>query len=112
HVQHGSVWRAVVVAGVASVAILVVRTAFVTPLIGIQARRARRGKAVRATLTAFQDRLDERAATVSRTADTTEGTGPTGRRRKGRRSTAERIDRIQDVVRRRRADIDYDLSRP
>lgn len=112
HVQHGSVWRAVVVAGVASVAILVVRTAFVTPLIGIQARRARRGEAVRATLTAFQDRLDERAATVSRTADTTEDTGPTGRRRKGRRSTAERIDRIQDVVRRRRADIDYDLSRP
>src|SRR5690606_4222139 len=56
--------------------------------------------------------LDERAATWSRTTDTTEETGTAGRRRKGRRSTAARIDRIQDAVRRRRADIDYDLSRP
>ncbi|WP_211240107.1 cation:proton antiporter, partial [Promicromonospora kroppenstedtii] len=58
----GSLGQAVVVAAVASLAILLVRTAFVTPLIAIQARRARRGEAVRETLTAFQDRIDQRAA--------------------------------------------------
>nr|BFF21810.1 sodium:proton antiporter [Promicromonospora thailandica] len=106
----GSLWRAAVVAGMASVAILVVRTAFVTPLIGIQARRARRGEAVRETLTAFQDRLDQRAAAAP-TAPPSAGPGR-GKRPKGRRSAAERLERVQDALRRRRADIDYDLSRP
>lgn len=103
----GSVWRAAVVAGIASVAILVVRAAFVTPLIGIQARRARRGEAVRETLTAFQDRIDQRAAATP-PDEPDHGPG----RRKGRRTTAERLERIQGTLRRRTADIDYDLSRP
>ncbi|MFD6445905.1 cation:proton antiporter [Promicromonospora sp. NPDC060204] len=105
----GSVWQAVQVAAIAAVAILVVRAAFVTPLIGIQARRARRGEAVRETLTAFQDRIDQRAAAAPpASAEPEQGTG----RRKGRRSTAERLERIQGTLRRRTADIDYDLARP
>ncbi|MFE7507509.1 cation:proton antiporter [Promicromonospora sp. NPDC057488] len=104
----GSVWQAAVVAAVASLAILLVRTAFVTPLIAIQGRRARRGEAVRETLTAFQDRIDQRAAATPPPAEPAEG----GRGRKGRRSTAERLERIQGTLRRRTADIDYDLSRP
>ncbi|MFI2364972.1 cation:proton antiporter [Promicromonospora sp. NPDC019610] len=105
----GSVWQAFGVAAIAAVAILVVRAAFVTPLIGIQARRARRGEAVRETLTAFQDRIDQRAAATPPTP--TEPDQATGRR-KGRRSTAERLERIQGTLRRRTADIDYDLARP
>ncbi|MFD7022719.1 cation:proton antiporter [Promicromonospora sukumoe] len=103
----GSVWQAAVVAAIAGAAILVVRAAFVTPLIGIQARRARRGEAVRETLTAFQDRIDQRAAAAP---PPTETDGVTGR--KGRRSTAQRLERIQGTLRRRTADIDYDLARP
>lgn len=105
----GSVWQAVQVAAIAAVAILVVRAAFVTPLIGIQARRARRGEAVRKTLSAFQDRIDQRAAAAPpASAEPEQATG----RRKGRRSTAERLERIQGTLRRRTADIDYDLARP
>lgn len=104
----GSLWQAVVVAAIASLAILVVRAAFVTPLIAIQGRRARRGEAVRETLTAFQDRIDQRAAATPPPPEPAEG----GRRRRGRRSTAERLERIQGTLRRRTADIDYDLSRP
>ncbi|GAA2225458.1 sodium:proton antiporter [Promicromonospora sukumoe] len=104
----GSVWQAAVVAAIAGAAILVVRAAFVTPLIGIQGRRARRGEAVRETLTAFQDRIDQRAAAAPPPTETDEGTG----RRKGRRSTAQRLERIQGTLRRRTADIDYDLARP
>lgn len=104
----GSVWQAAVVAAIAGAAILVVRAAFVTPLIGIQARRARRGEAVRETLTAFQDRIDQRAAATPPPTEADQGTG----RRKGRRSTAQRLERIQGTLRRRTADIDYDLARP
>jgi len=97
----GSVWRAAVVAAMAGAAILVVRAAFVTPLIGIQARRAQRGEAVRETLTAFQDRIDQRAAAAPQPAAGT-----------GRRSATTRLARIQVGLRRRTADIDYDLARP
>jgi CPA1 family monovalent cation:H+ antiporter len=101
----GSVLQAAVLAAIAGAAVLVVRAAFVTPLIAIQARRARRGEAVRETLSGFQDRVDQRvAATPQAAAEDTAG--------KGRRSTAARLERIQGTLRRRTADIDYDLSRP
>lgn len=101
----GSVLQAAVVAAIAGAAVLVVRTAFVTPLIAVQARRARRGQAVRETLTDFQDRIDRRvAATPPPPAEDEHG--------KGRRSTAARLERIQGTLRRRTADIDYDLARP
>ena len=107
----GSVWQAAVVAAIASAAVIVVRTAFVTPLIGIQSRRARRGEAVRETLTGMQDRLDQRAAAAPlRAAEPAEPAEPA--ESKGRRSTAARLERIQGVLRRRTADIDYDLARP
>jgi CPA1 family monovalent cation:H+ antiporter len=100
----GSVLRAAAVAAVAGAAVLVVRAAFVTPLIAIQARRARRGQAVRETLSGFQDRIDLR---VAATPPSDAGTG-----RKDRRSTAARLTRIQDTLRRRTADIDYVLAKP
>ena len=104
--SSGSVWQAAAVAAVAGAAVLVVRAAFVTPLIALQARRARRGEAVRETLTGFQDRIDLRvAATPPSTAGSDED-------KKGRRSTAARLERIQGTLRRRTADIDYDLARP
>lgn len=100
-----SVLQAAAVAAIAGAAVLVVRAGFVTPLIAIQARRARRGKAVRETLSGFQDRIDQRvAATPPPSTETAEG--------KGRHSTAARLERIQGTLRRRTADIDYDLSRP
>ncbi len=106
----GSVWHAAVVAAIASAAVLAVRTAFVTPLVGIQARRARRGEAMRETLTSIQDRLDQRAAAAPPPAtEPAEGKPSEG---KGRRSTAARLERIQGTLRRRTADIDYDLAKP
>jgi CPA1 family monovalent cation:H+ antiporter len=105
--EHGdiSLWQAAAVAAVAGAAVLVVRAAFVTPLISIQARRARRGEAVRETLTGIQDRLDQRAAAApARAGEPAEGNG--------RRSPAARQERIRGLLRRRTADIDYDLSRP
>lgn len=101
----GSVLQAAGLAAIAGAAVLVVRAAFVTPLIAIQARRARRGEAVRETLSGFQDRIDQRVAATPPPSDEP----PAG---KGRRSTAARLERIQGTLRRRTADIDYDLSRP
>ncbi|WP_369373598.1 cation:proton antiporter [Promicromonospora sp. Populi] len=99
----GSVWQAAVVAVIASAAVLVVRAAFVAPLIVLQSRRARRGEAVRETLSGIQDRLDQRAAAAPPAA----AEAP-----KGRRSRAARLERIQGTLRRRTADIDYDLAKP
>ncbi|MEU4383958.1 sodium:proton antiporter [Promicromonospora sp. NPDC023805] len=102
---NGSVLQAAGVAAIAGAVVLVVRAAFVTPLIGIQARRARRGEAVRETLSGFQDRIDLRvAATPPPAAGNAEV--------KGRRSTAARLERIQGTLRRRTADIDYVLAKP
>jgi NhaP-type Na+/H+ or K+/H+ antiporter len=102
---NGSVLQAAGVAAIAGAVVLLVRAAFVTPLIGIQARRARRGEAVRETLSGFQDRIDLRvAATPSPVAGNAEV--------KGRRSAAARLERIQGTLRRRTADIDYVLAKP
>ncbi|MFC8797923.1 cation:proton antiporter [Promicromonospora sp. NPDC057138] len=104
----GTVLQAAGLAAVAGVAVLVVRAAFVTPLIGLQARRARRGEAVRETLSGVQDRIDQRVARApTPTAQAVESVGG-----KDRRSTSARLERIQGTLRRRTADIDYDLSRP
>lgn len=106
----GSVWQAAVLAAIASAAVLAVRTAFVTPLVAIQARRARRGEAMRETLTGIQDRLDQRvAAAPPPAAEPDDGKPSEG---KGWRSTAARLERIQGTLRRRTADIDYDLAKP
>lgn len=102
---NGSVLQAAGVAAIAGAVVLLVRAAFVTPLIGIQARRARRGEAVRETLSGFQDHIDLRvAATPSPAAGNAQP--------KGRRSTAARLERIQGTLRRRTADIDYVLAKP
>ena len=70
---NGSVLQAAGLAAIAGAVVLLVRTAFVTPLIAIQARRARRGEAVRETLSGFQDRIDLRvAATPSPAAEDTQ----------------------------------------
>jgi CPA1 family monovalent cation:H+ antiporter len=102
----GSVLQAAGLAAIAGTAVLVVRASFVTPLIAIQARRARRGEAVRETLSGFQDRIDQRVAAAPPPS------AETAADKKGRRSTAARLARIQGTLRRRTADIDYDLSRP
>ncbi|WP_242504322.1 cation:proton antiporter [Promicromonospora panici] len=103
----GSVLRAAGVAAIAGAAVLVVRAGFVTPLVAIQGRRSRRRQAVRETLSGFQERIDQRVAATPSSAEATEGAEG-----KGRRSTAARLERIQGTLRRRTADIDYDLSRP
>ena len=102
-VQTGtaSVWHAAGIAAVDGVAVIVVRSGFVAPLIAIQSRRARRGEAVRGTLAEFQVRIDERAAAAPPAA------ADEGKRRRG-----TRLERIQGTLRRRTADIDYDLARP
>lgn len=100
---NGSVLQAAGVAAIAGAVVLVVRAAFVTPLIGIQARRARRGEAVRETLSGFQDRIDLRVAAAPPSA---------AGNAEGRRSNAARLERIQGTLRRRTADIDYVLAKP
>src|SRR6478735_6049574 len=57
---HGSLWRAVGIAALAAVVILVVRSAYVATLLRSLARRARRGESMRDVIEGMQEKLDAR----------------------------------------------------
>jgi CPA1 family monovalent cation:H+ antiporter len=58
--EHGSLWLGAGVAALAAVAVLVVRGAYLAPLLWQLDRRARRGQAARDVLAQVQERIDER----------------------------------------------------
>ena len=120
--EHRSAWDALAVAGLAAVAVLTVRAAFVAPLLGLLHRRARLGEAVRGQIQHAQDRIDERIEAGDASDLTAEFApvlpgGPTQaidkRRIAGPPGDARaRMGRIQAMLQRRAADIDYLTSQP
>lgn len=83
---HGSVWDAVGVAAVGAMGVLVIRAAFVLPLLRLLARRRRHGEQVRGMLEGMQDRI------AGKSLDTV---------------SEERVERFRTRIGRRLADIDY-----
>lgn len=115
---HGSLWRAVGIAALAAVVILVVRSAYVATLLRSLARRARRGESMRRVIEGMQEKLDARFA-----ADGTpvapvvgEEPAPGTPERRGAAMVAkappERVGRLRSSLRRRAADIDYLTAEP
>ncbi|MGO1295031.1 MAG: cation:proton antiporter, partial [Cellulosimicrobium funkei] len=112
---HGSLWRAVGIAALAAVVILVVRSAYVATLLRSLARRARRGESMRGVIAGMQEKLDARFAADG--TPVTPATPPPARpapgtpERRGAEMVAkappERVGRLRSSLRRRAADIDY-----
>ncbi|WP_425955698.1 cation:proton antiporter [Xylanimonas sp. McL0601] len=133
--EHGSLWLGVGVAALAATGVLVVRAAYVAPLLGSLARRARRAQATRGVLASVQERIETRLADAEpdgvvtlgprASEDTTadgggsRGTGgplvlpgagrPGGARRE---VPVARMRRLQTGLVRRVADIDYLSAKP
>jgi monovalent cation/hydrogen antiporter len=138
--ERGDLWGAVGVAALTIVAVLVVRAAYVLPLVRSAGRRARRGEQVRGAITGIQRRLDEKfgpdgaprdPAARGPAGDVSTGVtaqmraidphlpgpvpplhGPLGRSGRGSADPQERVGRARDVLRRRAADIDYLREQP
>ncbi len=90
---HAGAWHAVGLAAIALVAAVVIRAAYVAPLLAGLARRAQRGASIKSVLA---DPSDRRGAAL---------------RRRLPRSAAQN-ERLRTAVRRRVADIDYSLGAP
>jgi monovalent cation/hydrogen antiporter len=138
--ERGDLWGAVGVAALTIVAVLLVRAAYVLPLVRSAGRRARRGEQVRGAITGIQRRLDEKfgpdgaprdPAARGPAGDVSTGVtaqmraidphlpgpvpplhGPLGRSGRGSADPQERVGRARDVLRRRAADIDYLREQP
>ncbi|MCO7273533.1 cation:proton antiporter [Cellulosimicrobium cellulans] len=113
---HGSLWRAVGIAALAAVVILVVRSAYVATLLRSLARRARRGESLRGVIQGMQEKIDARFGPAESPVETYE---PSGRHRGGAPRTGgpkevpqARVGRIRTSLRRRAADIDYLTAEP
>ncbi|MGN7701533.1 cation:proton antiporter [Cellulosimicrobium sp. 22601] len=113
---HGSLWRAVGIAALAAVVILVVRSAYVATLLRSLARRARRGESLRGVIQGMQEKIDARFGPAESPLETYE---PSGRHRGGAPRTGgpkevpqARVGRIRTSLRRRAADIDYLTAEP
>jgi len=88
---HGSVWDAVGVAAVGAVGVLVIRAAFVLPLLKTLARRREHGERMREMLEGMQDRIAARSLEAA---------------------AQERTERFRTRIGRALADIDYLSSAP
>ncbi|MFD4991165.1 cation:proton antiporter [Cellulosimicrobium cellulans] len=112
---HGSLWRAVGIAALAAVVILVVRSAYVATLLRSLARRARRGESMRGVIQGMQEKIDARFGPAEAPLETYE---PSGRHRDAPRTGGPkevpqaRVGRIRTSLRRRAADIDYLTAEP
>ncbi|UKJ63184.1 sodium:proton antiporter [Cellulosimicrobium cellulans] len=110
---HGSLWRAVGIAALAAVVILVVRSAYVATLLRSLARRARRGESMRGVIAGMQEKLDARFTADGRPVASAVGEKPalgTPERRGAEmvaKAPPERVGRLRSSLRRRAADIDY-----
>lgn len=137
--ERGDVWGAVGVAALTIVAVLLVRAAYVLPLVRSARRRARRGEQVRGAITGIQRRLDEKYGPDGAPRDPTAypagdaSTGVTAQMRaidphvpapvpqlrnalarstRGGADPQERVGRVRSILRRRTADIDYLREQP
>lgn len=105
---HSGAWHAAGIAAIALVATVLIRAAYVAPLFGALARRARRAASIKAVLT---DRAAGGTATFA-AADRRRARLEARRLKHRARPTPtpEQADRFRTVVRRRVADIDYYLD--
>ncbi|MCF4121884.1 sodium:proton antiporter [Antribacter sp. KLBMP9083] len=121
--QGRSVVHAARVAGVAALAVLLVRAAYVAPLLALLGRRARRSEQLRGVFAGMQQRLDEHLAEQGPASpppaegDVTARRGLRRgiyglRRRGGPPPDPARAERIRGTLVRRTADIDYLLAKP
>jgi NhaP-type Na+/H+ or K+/H+ antiporter len=98
-----------VIAGLALLAVTLVRAAFVFPTLGLQRRRARRGAELREQLTSMQDRLDnideDHPLKLERRGGPQLG-------ETGREVPKERLALFRRRVNRKVADIDYFTAEP
>jgi NhaP-type Na+/H+ or K+/H+ antiporter len=108
--QGYSLLSEVAVAALAVAAVLVIRGAYLAPLLWSLAHRVRRGAAQRDQFVRLQDRLDERFGQAT-TSGTEKATLP-GRSGGPRAVPAARLERIRQMIGRRLADIDYLSARP
>lgn len=96
-------------AGLALLAVTIVRAAYVFPTLGLQRRRARRGAEIRDQLTSMQDRLDHIDDTHPLKL---ERRGGPQRGDLGRAVPKERVALFRRRVNRKVADIDYFTAEP
>jgi CPA1 family monovalent cation:H+ antiporter len=101
--EHGSLWRGAGIAALAAVIVLVVRSAYVAPLLWQLSRRARRAESLRGVLQGMQDRIQDRLTAAASDGARTGGPGQV---------PAARARRVQWALRRRTADIDYLTAKP
>ena len=112
---HGSLWRAVGIAVLAAVVILLVRSLYVTALLRSIARRARRGQSMRGVIEGMQEKLDARFGPAEAPFQVIEPSGRhLGHQRTGgpQEVPQARVGRIRSTLRRRAADIDYLAAEP
>ncbi|PFG44724.1 sodium/proton antiporter (CPA1 family) [Isoptericola jiangsuensis] len=108
--EHGSLWRALGVAVVAAFGVVLVRAAFVLPLLRWLALRRRRGEQLRGTLATMQDRLDaklsahdpSRSMTSDEALEVLRSAWPQDTESRRRAHEEERLQRGEDQDRPRR----------
>lgn len=98
--EHSGVGIAVIIGFAALLLVLLVRTAYVSPLLVALRRRARRGQKVKPQLAVMQQRLDAPHTPFTRR----DGNRPA--------PTPERAERFRTRVRRAIADVDYLIAAP
>lgn len=112
--EGGGVMKALGLTVAALVVVVVVRAAYIAPLLGLLKISARRGELLRPQLTSFQERLD--TVDINSPAFAAEMAEKQKKHKKklGRRRsfTPESLERFQADIRRRLADIDYFLAEP
>lgn len=113
HTEHQGVGTAIGIAGAALFLTILIRTAYVTPLLLGLKRRARRSERLRPRISDLQERLadpETAAANLVRPADPTRTPRKTPRPRP--EPSPERVERFRTRLRRGIADIDYLLAKP
>ncbi|WP_418275597.1 cation:proton antiporter [Isoptericola jiangsuensis] len=110
---HGSLRLAFGVAVVAAVGVVVIRAAFILPLLRLLARRRRRGAARREAYVSMQDRIDTKLAAhdPDRPLNSSEMMDALSEARR-RARLVDRIDQFRRRLTRRVADIDYLAAAP
>ena len=101
--DHGGVGTAVLIAAGALVLTILVRAAYVAPLLGVLARRAQHGEKMKPRMQEFQERI----ATPEGTQESFQEVN-----RRGSQATDRDLDRFARRVRQSVADIDYFLREP
>jgi NhaP-type Na+/H+ or K+/H+ antiporter len=113
--DHAGIGVAVVIAAGALLLTILVRSAYVAPLLALLDARARRSERLKPRLTDFQERIDKSAdpsTELMQQGQESRGV-QRGEPRVGRRApSAGRIERLSTRIRRTLADIDYLLAAP